>query len=62
MTHPYWTESSEYLACSRCGRTLREVAEILLDQATLAGTLHLAADPPYFPRLTNRLPRATSSS
>jgi hypothetical protein len=49
MTHPYWTESSEYLACSRCGRTLREVAEILLDQATLAGTLHLAADPPYFP-------------
>jgi len=49
MNHPNWSEPSEKLACSRCRRTLRELAEMLLDDESLAGTLHLAADPPYYP-------------
>jgi hypothetical protein len=48
MTHPNWTEPSEYLACSRCRRALREVAEILLDSESLSGTIQLIADPPYY--------------
>ena len=43
---PGWDEPSEYIACSRCRRALREVAEIAFGE-TIAGVFDFEGDSPY---------------
>ena len=43
---PYWKEPAEYLACSRCRRALREVAEIAFGE-TVSGVIDFEGDSPY---------------
>jgi len=43
---PGWDEAAEYIACSRCRRALREVAEIAFGD-NIAGLLNFQGDAPY---------------
>ena len=56
---PAWDEPAEYIACSRCRRALRELAEILF-RDRIAGVVQLEADAPY--RLSRLIKRGTSPS